>query len=603
MNRRRLLAGGLRASAGLVCFPPVRFEAAALAQKDRESKATNSSSAKVSSTAQLIAHWRFDGDCQDELGHHHGEAHGLTFAEGVDGGAAGAAIFNGVDSIVEVPDADALNFGTEPFSIAFWVKVKEDVESAPGDLMNKFDASLRRGFNLSLVGSSSGYSSFGDSKGIHFGIDNGINGSWLDCGRPWKSNPMITTLAVYKGQLYAATSDAARAEDACRVFRFEGGGKWVNCGRVGNDPLTLSAMTMAVYKGKLYAGTGTWDWEKSNAGRGGRNHVYRYEGGTNWRDCGAVGNAFCVMSLASFKGKLYATDDSSKCYRYDADGSWAYCGFPERSDRLQCLMPYHGSLYAGNTDGVIFRYEGGTKWECVGRQPHGATQIHKLQVFGGHLYAGTWAKGQVLRYDGGTKWTDIGQLGISTEKFQINEVNDLQIYNGKLYAGVIPNAEVYRFENGRTWTQLRRLVTDVTNTPLNLHGWSRVTAMAEFGGRLYCGTATCHGRYDPGNPPESGRVYAMEAGKNTSFDDDLGGRWRHVAAVRDKDIVRLYVDGQLSSSSDAFSADDYDLFNKSPFLIGFGAKGFFSGTLDDIRLYRGPLSANQVLDLYKGRGR
>ncbi len=221
----------------------------------------------------------------------------------------------------------------------------------------------------------------------------------------------------------------------------------------------------------------------------------------------------------------------------------------------------------------------------------------------GPFVRGHLAEGKVLRFDGGTEWTDIGQLGISTEKFQINEVNDLQVYNGKLYAGVIPNAEGYRFEGGTRWTLLRALMLDIANFPLNLHGWSRVTSMAEFGGRLYCGTGTCHGRYDPGNPPESGRVYAMEAGKSASFDDDFGGTWRHVTAVRDKSVVRLYVDGRLSSSSAAFSPDDYDLFNKSPFVIGFGTKGFLAGSLDDIRLHRGALDSNQALDLYRGRGK
>ncbi len=250
----------------------------------------------------------------------------------------------------------------------------------------------------------------------------------------------------------------------------------------------------------------------------------------------------------------------------------------------------------------MYRYEGGTKWECIGRNPHGVTQIHKLQVFGGNLIAGTWPKGKVLRYDGGTEWTDTGELGISTEQFQINEVNDLQVYNGKLYAGVIPKAEVYRFEGNARWTLLKSLVTDPAYSPPNSHSWSRVTCMAEFGGRLFCGTSTCYGRYDQSNPSESGRVYSMEAGKNVSFDDDLGGNWRHVVAVREKSAVRLYVDGRLAATSSAFDDGDYDLSNRAPFVIGFGANGFLSGILDDIRLYRGPLDANQVLDLYKRRG-
>ena len=98
-------------------------------------------------------------------------------------------------------------------------------------------------------------------------------------------------------------------------------------------------------------------------------------------------------------------------------------------------------------------------------------------------------------------------------------------------------------------------------------------------------------------------MYSMEAGKSVSFDDDLGGTWRHVTAVRESDVVQLYVDGRLSSSSTTFSADDYGVFNISPLSIGFGANGFLSGTLDDIRVYRGALSASQVLELYKGHGK
>jgi hypothetical protein len=579
-------------------------------QEPKTKASDHPSAAKVSSRPQLVSHWKLDGDYQDASGLNHGKAQGVAFVEGVDGRAGGAALFNGVDSSIEVPDTAALNFGTESFSMALWVKAKEDVESPPGALINKFDWPLRRGFNLNLVSSSSGYSSVGDSRGVHFGIDNGISGSWQDCGRPWKTNPVITTLTVYKGQLYAGIGDASRSEDACRLFRFEGPDNWVDCGRVGNDPLTASAMSTVVHKGKLYVGTGTYDWERSNTGRGGQNRVCNYEGETRWRDCGTVGNGYCVMSLASFKGSLYAADDNVECYRYDGNGSWEFCGQLDRTSRINCLMPYNGSLY-GATHGFYYRYEGGTKWECIGRNPHGVTQTHKLQVFGGRLYAGTWPKGKVLRYEGGSEWTDTGELGIATNEFQINEVNDLQVYNGMMYAGVIPKAEVYRFDGYASvhrfmspkWTLLRSLLTDRTYNPGDVHTWSRVTAMAEFGGRLFQGTSTCFGRYEPGNPPESGRVSAMEAGKSASFDDDLGGSWRHVAAVRDKNVVRLYIDGRLISSSTAFADADYDISNRSSLIIGFGANGFLSGTLDDIRLYRGALDANQVLDLHKSRGR
>ena len=610
MHRRQLLSHAMRASTVLFCFSQTRLRAAKSVERGQEDAVPAPSKAKVRSQPQLVAHWKLNGDCQDTLGKHHGNAHGITFSEGMDGRADGAAVFDGIDGFIEVPDAASLNFGTEPFSIALWVKLKEDMESAPGDLVNKFDGPYRRGFNLSLVGSSSGYSSIGDRKGVHFGIDNGINGTWQDCGRPWKTSPIINTLTVFKGQLYAAIGDASRSQDACRLFRFEGPDKWVDCGRVGNDPLTTSVMSTVVHKGKLYAGTGTYDWERSNVGRGGQNHVYSYEGDNKWRDCGAVGNGYVVMSLASFKGSIYAADDNVECYRYDGNGPWVFCGRLDQTDRLNCIIPYKGALY-GATHGFFYRYEGGTKWECIGRNPYEVNQIHKLQVYGGRLYAGTWPKGKVLRYDGGSEWTDIGELGIPTDQYQINEVNDLQVYNSMMYAGVIPKAEVYRFEgytsvrrlSGPKWTLLRSLLTNPSYNPGDVHTWSRVTCMTEFGGRLFQGTSTCFGRYDPTNPPESGRVFAMEAGKSASFDDDLGGNWRHVAAVRDNNMVRLYVDGRLISSSTSFSDADYDISTRSQFLIGLGANGYLSGTLDDIRLYRGPLEANQVLDLYRNRGK
>ena len=241
-TRRQFLKATVAAGA-VVCGSPALLQGRNLSNP--------SSAVTVNSRPQLVAHWKLDGDCRDALGNHHGNSSRLTFEQGVDSRAGGAAVFNGTDSTIEVPDADDLNFGTEPFSILLWLKLKEEMNSAPGDIISKFDAPLRRGFNLSLLGNSSGYSSYGDREGLHFGIDNGISGSWLDHSRPWKTNPVITTLTVYKGELYAAIGDASRAEDACHVFRFAGGEKWIDCGRVGNNPLTLSVFSTVVHKGKF----------------------------------------------------------------------------------------------------------------------------------------------------------------------------------------------------------------------------------------------------------------------------------------------------------------------------------------------------------------
>jgi hypothetical protein len=360
-------------------------------------------------------------------------------------------------------------------------------------------------------------------------------------------------------------------------------------------------MSMIVHKGYLYAGTGVWDWEKAIAGIGGPNHVYRYEGGTQWRDCGPVGNGYRVFSLASFKGNLYAGDDTGRCYRHDADTSWSFCGQLGNDDRLLSMTVYRGHLY-GSSSPAIYRYDGGTSWTCIGREPFGTVQVHKLQVYDGHLFAGTWPFGKVLRYEGEDRWTDCGQLGIATDKFRINEINDLTVYNGKLYAGVIPKAEVYRYEGGMDWTMLRRLVSDTRWSPTNVSSWCRVPCMTVFQGQLFHGTSTCEGRYDPNNPAEAGRVYAMEAGKNVSFDDDLGTGWKHLVAVREHGRLKLYVNGELRASSGAFDNGDYDISSRAPLYIGRGAQNYFSGLLDDVRLYGKALSAAQISDLYRKAG-
>ena len=549
----------------------------------------------------LIAHWELDGDCRDRVGSNLGVPHGIKFVKGRNGKRAGAALFDGEGAYIEVPHTHNLLFGTQDFSIAVWVNLEDDVKSVVGNIVSKFDAPRRTGFNLAISSSSPGYSGISDAKNVHFGIDHGNCGTWKDCGKPWLSNSLIGTLISYKGSLYTGIADASRPEDACHVFRYVGDSEWSDCGRVGNDLLTPTVFSVAVHRGSLYAGTGQWDWFKARAGIGGVNHVFRYDGGKEWVDCGQVGQGYRVMSLVSFQGNLYASDDQLKVFCYEKPGKWSYCGqLSDGTERLvNCITPYRGRLY-GSTHPSIYRYEGGTKWTNIGRGPFGATQVHKLQVYDGHLYAGTWPHGKVLRYEGGDRWSDCGQLGIATDEYQINEVNDLTVYNGKLYAGVLPKAEVYRYEGGQEWTMLRRLAFHPGWSAASLPTWFRVTSMTVFAGSLFQGTSTCIGHYDPMASPEAGRVFAMEAGKNVSYDDDLGSGWKHLVVTRSQGRLELFINGELKATSSNFQAAEYDLTNTFPLLIGAGAVNFFSGALDDLRIYRGALSADHVKHLYEG---
>jgi hypothetical protein len=61
-----------------------------------------------------------------------------------------------------------------------------------------------------------------------------------------------------------------------------------------------------------------------------------------------------------------------------------------------------------------------------------------------------------------------------------------------------------------------------------------------------------------------------------------------------------FVNGKLCATSDPFDNSDYDIANKQPLLIGLGEQNHFSGALDDVRIYSGALSHDQVSALYGG---
>ncbi|MFB3924398.1 MAG: LamG-like jellyroll fold domain-containing protein, partial [Terriglobia bacterium] len=74
---------------------------------------------------------------------------------------------------------------------------------------------------------------------------------------------------------------------------------------------------------------------------------------------------------------------------------------------------------------------------------------------------------------------------------------------------------------------------------------------------------------------------------------------KHVVAVREKGRLKLYINGELKATSAVFDNEDYDISSRAPLLMGFGAQNYLSGSLDDVRVYGGALTAGQVSDLYR----
>ena len=546
---------------------------------------------------KLLLHMPLDSNAQDAAGQTNGEPINVTFGQAEECPRGKGAFFNGRDAMIQVPDSMALRFGHDDFSVSVWVQCEDPVRGVTGDILSKFDPGQRCGINFQISGSSPAYNGMSDSRYVHFGIDDGDLGTWTDCGKPWLSNTNVTCLLVYEGELYCGIADADNPMDATKIFRWKGSQEWVDCGRLGKDQDHLSVMSMLVHDGKMFAGTGVYDWVRS-AGvdfEPALSRVFVYEGGTEWRDLGQVGESVRVLCLCSFDGELYAGLDregGGHIYKYDGS-AWVDWGAPN-GNNVQSLLGHAGTLF-GCTHGIIYRYEGGQEWTCIGDRPFENTQIHCMQTIGGKLHIGTWPQGYVLRYEGGEEWSNIGRLGLREGMFECNEINDLTIYNGKLYAGVIPKAQVYRYESDGHWSLLGTLANHPDYIDNNVDTWSRVTSLTLHKGNLFASTSSCKGRAIDRDPDETlGRVHAFQTGQVVSHERDLGSAWTHLAAVREGRELHLYVNGDLSSTSRAPAGKTFDLSNNQPMTIGFGSQDYFSGSMADLRFYSGAIDEKQV---------
>jgi outer membrane protein assembly factor BamB len=528
----------------------------------------------------LIGHWPLQGNDHEQTG-----APLQTTSQGVDFDANGpggmprtAARFNGRDSVVDVAPADALQLGTQEFSISLWLNTAAEVDDVPGDLVSQYDPVARTGFHLGLYTHGGVTNSQANSKQLHFGIDQArLEPEFTDNGRLGNA-AFVFALCVHDGRLYGATCHA-RAGESGRVFRFEGGERWTD---LGSPDKANAVSAMATFNGSLYVAASKYRLagsalaESQNPNFGGK--VYRLDAEDKWVSCGTLSpETEAVASLVVFRGRLYAGSlyKPAAFFRYEGEENWAACETPE-GKRVEALTVFNGAIYATCYDeGSVFRYDG-RGWELVGKIP-GATQTYGFAVHRGSLFVSEWPNAHVYRYAGGKQWDDVGRLGEELEAMP------LLVYNGKMYGGTLPSAEIYRFDADKSWTKIGRV--DHTPDVKYRRAWS----LAVYQGRLFVGTLP------------SGRVLSIEAGRNATYDRELPAGWHHVAAVKDSDVLKLYVDGQAVAQSARFEAGQFDLTNHQPIRIGFGAQDYFRGELAGVRLYRGALSAEQVRDRFEKR--
>lgn len=404
-----------------------------------------------------------------------------------------------IEEPLVVPAEKTPKLGTGDFSISVWARA-DDTDHVTGDLLSQYDPKKRRGFHLTLKSNPGVTSSVANWRHLQFGVDDDKPSAWRDCGRPGQAL-FAFAMATHEGALYAGTCEPD-AGAMGRVYRYAGGEIWIDCGRLdGSNSVTA----LATYEGALYAGTGKYRVagshlpESPNTQLGGR--VFRYEGGTKWVDCGKLPETEAVGGLVVFQGRLFASSlyKPAGFFRYEGGTKWSRLPDAIGPDyktgelgpkRVVALTVHEGLLYATSYDGGrVYRFDGKTWTDCGQVGDSSNTQTYAFTSYEGTLHVATWRSGRVFRFEDVGRWTDIGRLGGELE------VMGMMVHNGRFIAGSLPLAQTYAYDGNGKWSLWQRL--DLTPDVEYRRAWT----MAEHAGEVFCSTlpsgkiwAARHGR-------------------------------------------------------------------------------------------------------------
>jgi hypothetical protein len=499
-------------------------------------------------------------------------SHGLKFVAGEPGRPAGFAAFAGRGQHVEIAAAPPLALGRGDFTIAAWIHTDADADEG-GDIVSHFDPATRTGLHLGLRTNAGVTSSQANRRQLQFGIDAGTEPVFTDEGRPGDAI-FGQSMAVHDGHLYVGT--CVSGTGAGRVQRHAGGGAWID---LGSPDRANSVTAMAAHDGALHVGTGHYRLggthlpDEENRQPGGR--IFRLVDGSRWEEIGHFPSMEAVGGMVVFQGKLHVSSlyRPASFHRHEGGTRWTALPLPE-GKRVEALGVFEAALWATSYDNAhVYRYDG-TSWTDMGQVGEPAnTQCYAFANHHGRLQVATWRTGKVFQWDG-TGWRDRGRLGEELE------VMGMLVHNGSFYAGTLPLAWLGRHDvgpDGRdAWTLLRRLDTtpDVE--------YRRVWTLAQHAGRLFATTIP------------SGHVWSMQAGACVTWDVECPPGWRHVAAQRQGNELRLFVDGRQVAASTAGAAATLDVDCDRPWLIGAGPGGFFNGAIADVAIHRRALSAQEI---------
>lgn len=524
-----------------------------------------------------VARWKLAGDTKNIVAAGpHGENQGVVFQRGSDG--VRSATFDGRGSFVSIPAAESTRLGRDDFTISLWVRTEAELDDDLGDLVSQFNSKTRTGLHLSLRNNAGVTHSQANYRQLQFGIDAGTEPVFVDEGRPG-SAVYGQSMAVHRGKLYVGTCEPGN-DQAGHVYCYGGTNQWIDCG----TPDRANSITgMAAYRGDLYVGSGKYRLggsalsESENPQLGGR--VFRYLGDQAWEEVGHFPKMEAVGGMVVFGGKLYVSSlyKPAEFIRYDGNKKWTPLEVPN-GKRVEALGVFNGTLWAsGYDEGHVYRFDG-KAWVDLGRVGEEEnTQTYAFATYQGELQVATWRTGKVFAWSKEV-WQDRGRLGEELE------VMGMLVHNGSFYGGTLPLAQLFRYEGGQTWKLLKQLDTtpDVK--------YRRIWTMAQYQGKLFATTLP------------SGHVWSLQTGACVTFDEEFPPGWHHVAAQRQGDTLRLFIDGKSVAESSVGKASSLDLTSNEPWRIGAGSGDYFHGSIADVQIFRRAISQEELAEM-QVRGR
>jgi len=435
---------------------------------------------------ELIAHYSFDGNANDDSGNgHKGIVHGVTLTTDRLGKRNGAYRFDGENDYIRVSDAEALRLSNSDFSIGIWFKEYARNDSYQSVLLAKRGSGSNDGWIFSTQGNKR------DSRAgrLYYQVSGGL-APWHQSNQSLELNEWHYAVLTYKkaqqelrvyvdGVLDSVCSDMpapfAEGNSALLIGRDSSSSSYYFNGVIDD---------IAIYKGilpkskivKEYAGQGLMAYfpfdgnanDDSGNGHNGTvynarltadrfghpNRAYYFDGNSSFIDCGNI-----ITNAAQFTVSAWVRVDRFTDPHYM--GPWSQQSFSV--PRANCN--YH--MYTGNSGnncfGISMAWADGA--DCTVRSGH-ILPLGEWRLVT-QTYDGTFYR----LYDNGnlvTKKRMLNHRLISKERFLIGKTCAYPNYIEKPvhFAGMIDDLRIYnRALNAR---EIKHLLTPKSNVNVDV---------------------------------------------------------------------------------------------------------------------------------------